>query len=117
MKGLIAGLMCLGLAACGSTGVIPMDRDSYMIGKRSAQMGVGMPVGTKADVYTEANAFCSAQDKMVNTIQLDMTPSMPASPGSVTLQFTCISRGSATAQPMQHEVTSSPTVIVPIVIR
>jgi len=29
---------------CTSTGVIPMDKDTYMLGKRSAQIGFGHPV-------------------------------------------------------------------------
>jgi hypothetical protein len=88
-------------AGCVSSGVIPMDRGSYMITKRSAQIGIGMPVGTKADVYKEANEFCSKQGIMVDTLNLEMAPSRPASPGSVSLQFRCVPHGSLPQQPIQ----------------
>src|SRR5438309_7057323 len=42
-------------AGCSSTGIVPMDRDTYMVSKRSAQVGFGPPLGVKADVYEEAN--------------------------------------------------------------
>jgi hypothetical protein len=75
--------------ACGSTGVVPMDNGVFMIAKRSAQAGFGPPVGAKAEVYRQANAFCAKQGKSVETISVDMTDSGFARPGSVTLQFRC----------------------------
>jgi len=80
---------CL-LISCSSTGVIPMDGETYMIGKRSAQVGFGPPTGTKADVYVEANAYCNKQSKSVETIKLDETDSGFAKPGNVSLTFRCI---------------------------
>lgn len=87
MKRLIA--LPLLLFACASTGVVPMDNGTYMIAKRSAQAGFGPPVGAKAAVYREANAFCRKQGKTVEIILLDVTDSGFARPGSVTLQFRC----------------------------
>jgi len=78
-----------GSAACTSSGVIPMDHGTYMITKRSAQVGIGMPVGAKADVYAEANDFCAKQGQAVETVSFEMNPSQIASPGNVTLQFRC----------------------------
>jgi hypothetical protein len=98
------------LSGCFSSGVIPMDRGSYMITKRSAQLGIGMPVGTKADVYKEANDFCSKQGMMVDTINLEMAPSRPASPGSVSLQFRCVPHGSLPTQAIQLQ--REPDVII-----
>ena len=43
------------LVGCSSTGVVPMDSGTYMIAKRSAQVGFGPPDGVKADVYSELN--------------------------------------------------------------
>lgn len=77
------------LISCTSTGVIPMDKGTYMIGKRSAQMGFGPPEGTKADVYKEANEFCAKNNKAVKTIHLKMVDSGFARPGSVELTFRC----------------------------
>lgn len=89
MKKLIIIFTFVLLGACSSTGVIPMDSGTYMIGKRSAQMGFGPPEGTKADVYTEANKFCDEKGKKVETINLDVTDSAFAKPGNVSLTFRC----------------------------
>jgi hypothetical protein len=78
------------LAACVSSGVIPMDHGTFMISKRSAQAGLGPPLGTKADVYKEASAYCANQSKVIETVNLDMTDSGFARPGSVSLQFRCV---------------------------
>jgi hypothetical protein len=52
------GVAALALtASCASTGVVPMDHDTYMIARRSGQAGLGPPVHTKAKVYREASAF------------------------------------------------------------
>ena len=89
MKKIIIIFSFVFLGACSSTGVIPMDSGTYMIGKRSAQMGFGPPEGTKADVYIEANDFCKKQGKGVETIKLDVTNSGFARPGNVSLTFRC----------------------------
>ena len=78
------------LSACTSSGVIPMDKGTFLITKRSAQVGVGPPVGTKADVYTEANEFCQKQGKEVETVNFNMYDTYPARPGGVELQFKCV---------------------------
>ena len=81
------------LAGCASTGVLPMDKGTYHISQRSAQIGIGPPLGVKADVYAEANAFCAKQGQAVQTVDLQMLRSMPARPGSVSLQFRCVKDG------------------------
>ncbi|MDH5729604.1 MAG: hypothetical protein OEZ58_11475 [Gammaproteobacteria bacterium] len=86
---LLTLVLSIFLIACTSTGVIPMDKGTYMIGKRSAQMGFGPPEGTKADVYIEANEFCAKNQKTVKTINLKMVDSGFARPGSVELTFSC----------------------------
>ena len=77
------------LAACSSTGVVPMDSGTYMIAKKSAQVGFGPPDGVKADVYREANEFCAKENKEVETINLEVTNSGFAKPGNVCLTFRC----------------------------
>ena len=79
-----------GLAACSSSGVVPMDAGTYLITKRSAQAGFGPPERAKADVYREANDFCEETQKGVETVELQMTNSGFGRPGSVSLQFRCI---------------------------
>lgn len=77
------------ISACSSTGVVPMDQGTYMIGKKSAQAGFGPPNGVKADVYREANEFCENDGKTVKTVDLDVVDSGFARPGSVELIFSC----------------------------
>ena len=67
-----------------------MDKGTYLITKRSMQVGTGTPVGTKAKVYTEANEFCSKNGMAVETVNLQVSASRVAHPGSVELQFRCI---------------------------
>ena len=90
MKAWVAVLMLI-LSGCASTGVVLMEKDTYMIAKRSAQFGFGPPVGAKADVYHEANEFCAKQNMKVETVDLNMTDGGLARPGSVSLQFRCVS--------------------------
>ena len=82
-------LAAIATLSCSSTGVVPMDGGTYMIAKRSAQAGFGPPNGVKADVYREANDFCTKQQKVVETINLEMTDSGFARPGRVSLQLRC----------------------------
>ena len=81
---LVAGI------GCSSTGVIPTGKDTYMVGKRDAQVGFGPPVAAKADVYAEANEFCAKQGKAIETIKLDSTNSGFGRPASAALEFRCI---------------------------
>ena len=67
-----------------------MDKGVYLITKRSGQIGTGAPVGAKADVYQEANAYCQSQAMAVETVDFQMTATKVASPGSVALQFKCV---------------------------
>jgi hypothetical protein len=83
-------MLVLALAACSSTGVVPMDGDTYMVSKRSAQVGFGPADGAKADIYREANDFCAKQNKKVKTVSLQMTDSGFAQPASASLQFQCM---------------------------
>jgi hypothetical protein len=55
MKALVVVGTTLILCGCASSGIVPMDRGTYLITKRSGQVGIGAPVGSKAQVYKEAN--------------------------------------------------------------
>jgi hypothetical protein len=82
-------LLVIMMVACSSTGVVPMDSGTYMIAKRSAQVGFGPPDAVKADVYREANDFCAREQKGVETINVEVTNSGFARPGNVSLYFRC----------------------------
>jgi hypothetical protein len=93
-------LSALLISGCQSTGVIPMDQDSYMIGKKDGAPGLGVSLTNKAEVYREANEFCRAKGLEVKTLQVITTPARPAQLGSTELHFKCITPG-GTAQPLQ----------------
>jgi hypothetical protein len=78
------------LSACASSGIVPMDKGTYLLTRRSGQVGTGDPVGTKAKVYAEASQFCLRQGLSVETVNLLMSPTRVARPGSVELQFRCV---------------------------
>ena len=78
------------LAACTSTGVVPADGDTFMIGKKSAQAGFGPPIKTEAAVFAEASEFCDGQGKDVETADLIVRNSTFGRPGSVNLKYRCV---------------------------
>lgn len=98
-KGLAIGVLLTLLSGCQSTGVIPMDQDSYMIGKKDGSPGLGVSLSNKADVYREANDFCRQKGLEVMTLFVSTTPAMPARLGSTELQFRCVPSGGS-AQPL-----------------
>ena len=83
-------LLIIASFGCASTGIVPMDKGTYMVAKRSAQIGFGPANGAKADIYREADEFCAKQNKKVETVKLDMTDSGPARPACASLQFRCV---------------------------
>lgn len=89
-------LLCLGLCGCSSTGVVPMDKDTYMIAKKTCFYG--RPVGVEAAVYREANEFCAIQNKKVEIVKCDIKSTRPFVPGSVFLQFRCVSDNDNTSK-------------------
>jgi len=86
-------------AGCQSTGVIPMDQDSYMIGKKDGTPGIGISLANKGEVYREANTFCQTRGLEVKTLRVVTIPSMPAQLGSTELHFKCVPSGGS-AQPL-----------------
>ena len=52
-----------------------MDKGTYLIAKKSPQVGFGPPIGIKGDAYTEANQFCAKDGKVVETLKLEETNS------------------------------------------
>jgi hypothetical protein len=90
------------LSACQSTGVVPMDHDSYFIGKKDGSPGLGVSLSNKAEVYREANDFCRKKGLEVETLNVTVTPATPARLGSMELQFKCVPSSGAT-QPIAKE--------------
>jgi hypothetical protein len=78
------------LVACSHTGVVPMDKGTYMVAKKSPQVGFGPNSQLKADVYAEANEFCSKSGKTVETIKFEDSPAGFAKSPTASLQFRCV---------------------------
>ena len=77
------------LTACASTGVVPMNKGTYMISKKSPQVGFGPPVGIKGEAYTEANMFCARNGSTVETVKYEATNAGFARSAAVALEFKC----------------------------
>jgi len=89
----LLSVLCLSylfLVACADTGIVPMDNDTYLISKKSPQVGFGPPIGIKGDAYAEANDFCNKTGKAVKTLKLEETDSGFARAAAVSLEFRCI---------------------------
>lgn len=90
------------LVGCSSTGVIPMSQDSYFIGKKDGYPGVGISLSNKAEVYQEANSFCSKKGLEVKTLRETVIPAAPGRLGSTELNFKCVQKG-GTAQVLEED--------------
>ena len=92
MKYALPFLAFIAATACSSTGVVPMDRDTYMVSKRTPKIGFVNADDEKAEVYRQANDFCARQNKQVETVKLDMVPSGFARQASASLEFRCVAK-------------------------
>ena len=98
----VSAVLVVALTGCASTGVIPMDRDSYFIGKKDGSPGIGISLSNKAEVYREANDFCRAKNLEVATLRFSVLPSLPGQLGSTELHFKCVPPGGSAA-PLTRE--------------
>lgn len=89
----IASVIIAGtLTACASTGIVPMNKGTFLIAKKEAQFGVGPPIGIKGEAYTEANAFCTAQGKQLETVDYQETGAHIGRMAAVSLEFRCVEK-------------------------
>ena len=104
LKIVIALIAVLSLMGCASnTGVIPMDQDSYLIGKTGGGMpGFGNSPSNKAEIYQQANDFCKTRGLEVKTIKLSESPQAVAKLRTIELQFKCVTPGGS-ATPLIKE--------------
>jgi hypothetical protein len=85
-----SAVLFLVLAGCTSSGIVHMDRDTYMVSERGPTVGFSPPIRQTASVYRQANEFCARQNKQVETLKLDQQDSGLGRPANATLQFRCI---------------------------
>ncbi len=90
-------MFCLALplfSGCmfNSTGIVPIDRDIYMVAKTSPGGGFVTADRTKAVIYQEANAFCEKQGKQIETIKITAVDGRPFRAASAELQFRCVKK-------------------------
>lgn len=69
-----------------------MDKGTYLIAKKSPQVGFGPPIGIKGEAYSEANEFCAKDGKTVETLKLEETNAGFARSAAISLQFRCVSK-------------------------
>lgn len=88
---LVLSFLAFALSGCASTGVVPADHGTYMVAKQSAAGVFGTPDAVRADIYTEANEFCTKSGKGVETVKLEIKGAIPfVRTGSAMLQFKCV---------------------------
>jgi hypothetical protein len=83
-------LLVVGVVACANTGIVPMDRGTYLVAKKSPQVGFGPPIAIKGEAYSDANEFCAKEGKAVETIKLEETNAGFARSAAVSLEFRCV---------------------------
>ena len=90
MTKLLSSIAIVFLVGCATTGIVPMDRGTYLIAKKSPQVGFGPPIGIKGEAYTEANEFCAKDGKAVETLKLEETNAGFGRSAAVSLEFRCV---------------------------
>lgn len=89
------------LAGCASSGVIPTGADTYMITAKSAGGMFTNGNAVLAELYKEANAFCSAQGgKVVQSTATNAQNAIPfARMPNARLEFKCVAPAAPAAAP------------------
>ena len=99
MRRLALTAICLLLAGCASSGVIPTGPDSYMLTKTSAGGLMVSGSQVKADLYVEANKFCGDKGLFVDTVDSSSKNAIPfARMSSAELHFRCVAKSPAVTQ-------------------
>ena len=98
--GLLAALPLVFTLGCLSAKVVPMGGDTYLVSKRSPQVGFGPPEGAKRKVFEVANEFCASKGMEVEVLSLELENSGLAKPASASLQFRCVPKGTAKVAPV-----------------
>ena len=95
---LIAAAACL--AGCASSGVIPTGQGSYMLTAKSAGGMFTSGNQVLANLYGEANAFCTQRGEVVETIDTNAQNAIPLTRmPNAKLDFRCVKAATPPATP------------------
>ena len=84
--------LCVALAGCASSGVIPMDGDLLLLTKGMSGPGVSGDE-VLADLYKEANAHCATSGKAIQTVSSETLDPIPfVRTGRAKLLFRCVAK-------------------------
>jgi hypothetical protein len=85
-------LLSLGLAACSTVSeVVPMGKDTYMVGS-SARGGFTSDAEVKSLAIKRANEYCSGQGKVAQVTSSSSTGVQMWTPQNSEVQFACIAK-------------------------
>ena len=77
-------------AAC-SSGVVQMEKNTYMLSEKAGGCGFATGSGQEADAYKKANKFCGKKGMQVETISSEAKDGIPfARCASAELKFRCV---------------------------
>lgn len=81
------------IAGCGTSGVVPMGPDTFMI-SGSSSTGFHSGGSVTADLYREAGAYCAAQGKKLVPVNQNSRDGVPGRAfANAELQFRCLTAG------------------------
>lgn len=84
-------ILTLALGGCASSGIVPMDKGTFMITKKSAGGAFVSGDEVKAELYTEANAHCAKTGQAVETIKAEGKNAVPfVRATQATIEFRCV---------------------------
>lgn len=92
MRGILVAAAAAVLAACASTGVVPMDGDRLMIAQSGAAPGNSGDT-VLAGLYREATEHCATKGKSVETLEREGKDPIPfVRAASARLEFRCVAK-------------------------
>ena len=90
MKKTFLIVISTGLTAC-STGVVQVDKDTYMVSEKAAGCGFATAGGQEADAYKKANEYCSSRGLEVEVVSSTAKEGVPfARCASANVKFKCV---------------------------
>jgi hypothetical protein len=84
--------IAIALTGCGTTPIVKLEQNRYMVSRKAAKIGFVSAAEEKAVVYRLANEHCAMDGKEVKTIKLEERPSGLARQASASLEFECVER-------------------------